>query len=142
MFNISRVLLVQASIIENTTVQVSEIGTEFWSCFCVYNTLMRLITCRQGFPFLSCSSQITENCNIEKVIIFQEVHARILWIFPEIFIFSSSLITVRLLKSCNSKCYEEIINCRRIKLNTYIIDKLVRENEICILFFTKKFEKF
>lgn len=141
MFNISRVLLVQASIIENTTVQVSEIGTEFWSCFCVYNTLMRLITCRQGFPFLSCSSQITENCDIEKSY-YLSGSPCILWIFPEIFIFSSSLITVRLLKSCNSKCYEEIINCRRIKLNTYIIDKLVRENEICILFFTKKFEKF
>lgn len=120
MFNISRVLLVKASIIGNTAAQ--EIGTEFWPCFWIFNTLMRLITCRQGFPFLACSSQITENCNIENILLSFRKSTHALLNFSRNFYFlraHRSLITVRLfIKSCNS-CYEEITSCRRIRSNTH-----------------------
>lgn len=59
----------------------SSLIVSFW----VYNTLMRLITCRQGFPFLSSvvHRKLQKIAQSKKVIIF---HPLILWIFPEIFI--------------------------------------------------------
>lgn len=76
-----------SSIIENTAVQVSgNWDGVLWSWVSEFITLlMRLITCRQGFPFLSSvvHRKLQKIAQSKKVIIF---HPLILWIFPEIFI--------------------------------------------------------
>lgn len=109
-----------SSIIENTAVQVSgNWDGVLWSWVSEFITLlMRLITCRQGFPFLSSvvHRKLQKIAQSKKVIIF---HPLILWIFPEIFILF------------------ELLNN-----SAFIKNLVIYVREICMLFFTKRFEKF